>query len=320
MKAVSGAIAAALVLLPIATICAQEALAVLTEMQTKRGKIEVKIAGEAEWQTPKPLLSLRAGDQVRVIGDGRVVLVFTGGRGSQTVSQGSSPFTVQAPAGASVSDNARSVLGNVTNFLLGQQREKTYQSLSVRSVPGQSPVILSPRETRVLPGALVFDWAGSDRTKYRIRLLDSEGKVVWEHADLDRRPVIYPAGAPALLLGAHYTWELEALGTRDSTMRRASFDVLPGADAARVGDALAELTPGTAAGYPPGTLALMRAGLLFHEKLYADSRRELLAAIAAAPREPTLRLLLGHVYDRTSLKELAAKEFEEAEALTMPSP
>ena len=43
-------------------------------------------------------------------------------------------------------------------------------------------------------------------------------------------------------------------------------------------------------------------------------------AIAASPEEATLHLLLGHVYDRTGLKQLAANEFDEAEALAAPRP
>ena len=103
-------------------------------------------------------------------------------------------------------------------------------------------------------------------------------------------------------------------------MQRASFELAPPADAARVKDALTALTPAAARGYPPATLSLMRAGLLFQESLYADARRELVSAISADPEEPTLRLLLGHVYDRTGLKDLAANEFDEAEALTAPRP
>jgi len=41
-------------------------------------------------------------------------------------------------------------------------------------------------------------------------------------------------------------------------------------------------------------------------------------AIATDPEEPTLHLLLGHVYDRIGLKGMAANEFDEAEALTAP--
>ncbi|HTO12417.1 MAG TPA: hypothetical protein VMQ51_12665 [Candidatus Binatia bacterium] len=315
MKAVSVIVAVA-VLLAAAPAWAQEPLAVLTEIQIKRGKVEVKTATDPDWQAPKPLLSLRAGDQVRVTGEGRAVLVFTGGRGTQLVTQSNSPFTVQAQAGDGVTDRARAIMGGVTNFLLGQQREKTYQSLSVRSVRAQPPVILAPRDSRVLPGGLSFEWTGSDRLKYRVRLLGPQGTVLWEQAELDRKPLAYPAGAPALSPGVRYTWELE---TKEHGVQRASFDLAQPADAARVKEALASLTPAAAKGYPPATLSLMRAGLLFQETLYADARRELIAAIAASPDEPTLHLLLGHVYDRTGLKGLAANEFDEAEALTTSS-
>jgi hypothetical protein len=304
----------AVLVLAAAAAEAQEPLAVLTEIQAKRGKVEVKPAGDPDWQGPRPLLSLKPGDQVRVTGEGRAVLVFTGGRGTQTVTAANSPFTVQAQAGEGVSDRARAIMGNVTGFLLGQQREKTYQSLSVRSVRAQPPLILAPRDTRVLPGTVRFEWAGSDRLKYRVRLL-GPGGVLWEQADLERRPLPYPATAPALAPGVRYTWELQ---TREHGLQRASFEVAPAADASRVNDALAALAPETARGYPPATLSLLRAGLLFQETLYADARRELVTALAGNPEEPTLHLLLGHVYDRTGLKQLAANEFDEAEALTAP--
>lgn len=315
MKAINGVLVAAIVMLTAALAWAQEPLAVLTEIQIKRGKVEVKTTAEPDWQVPKPLLSLRPGDQVRVTGEGRAVLVFTGGRGTQVVTQSNSPFTVQPQSGEGVSDRARSIMGNVTNFLLGQQREKTYQSLSVRSVRAQPPVILAPRDSRVLPGGLSFEWAGSDRLKYRVRVLAPQGAVLWEQAELDRKLLAYPGGAPALTPGARYTWELE---TKEHGVQRASFDVAQAADAARVKEALASLTPATAKGYPPATLSLMRAGLLFQETLYADARRELVTAIATDPEEPTLHLLLGHVYDRIGLKGMAANEFDEAEALTAP--
>jgi len=317
MRAVRGVIVVGLVALGAVVAWAQEPLAVLTEIQVKRGKVEVRPVGQPDWQTPKPLLSLRAGDEVRVVGEGRAVLVFTGGRGTQLVTQSNSPFTVQAGATQGTSDRAKAVLGNVTNFLLGQQRERTYQSLSVRSVRAQPPLILAPRETRVLPGAVAFEWAGSDRLKYQVRLLGPQGVVVWEQADVERRSIAYPTSAPKLAPGTRYTWELS---TREHGVQKASFEVASAADATRVNDSLGVLTPAGAGGYPPATLALMRAGLLFQETLYADARRELVQAIAASPEEATLHLLLGHVYDRTGLKQLAANEFDEAEALAAPRP
>ena len=304
---------AATVLLVTALAWAADPLAVLTEIQARQGKVEVKPAG-ADWQSPKPLQSLRAGDQLRAVGDGRAVIVLTGGRGTQVVTAANSPFTIQAQAAEGTTDRAKTVLGNVTSFLMGQQRERAYQSLSVRSVR-QPPLILAPRDTRVLPGSLVFEWSGSDRLKYRVRLLGPQGAVVWEQSGLERRPLPYPSSAPALTPGTRYTWELS---TQEQGAQTAAFEVAPAADAARVRDSLALLTPSTAPSYPPATLALMRAGLLFQDTLYADARRELLTAIAASPDEPTLRLLLGHVYDRTGLTQLAATEFDEAEALSAP--
>jgi hypothetical protein len=314
MTGVRGAIIVGLLAGATAAAWAQEPLAVLTELEIKRGKVDVKLAGQPDWQPPKPLLSLRAGDQVRVTGDGRAVLVFTGGRGSQTVTQSNSPFTVQAGRAEGTADRARVVLGNVTSFLVGTQRERTYQSLSVRSVRAQPPLILAPRDTRVMPGAVTFDWAGSDRLTYQVRLLGPQG-VVWEQTEVSRAPLSYPSTGPALAPGSRYTWELI---TKEHGVQRASFDVAPAADAARVKESLAVLRPGTAGNYPPATLALMRAGLLFQESLYADARQELMRAITVAPEEATLHLLLGHVYDRTGLKQLAANEFDEAEALSAP--
>ena len=99
MRGARGAMLTVLVVLAAALAWAQEPLAVVTEIQVKHGKVEIKPAGAGEWEVPKPLQSLRRGDQVRVAGEGRVVLVFTGGRGTQLVTPGNSPFTVEAKAG-----------------------------------------------------------------------------------------------------------------------------------------------------------------------------------------------------------------------------
>lgn len=295
---------------------AAEPVAVLTELRPGSGEIRVKRAGESDWVVPQPLLALRAGDQVRVTGDARAVVVFTGGRGAETVSQANSPLVVQAPTAESGVDKLRSLLGGITQFLLGQQKEVAYRSLSVRSLPAQPPVIISPRETRLLPGPVTFEWGGSDRLRYRLRVSAPQG-LLWEQANLRRQPVEYPASESPLRAGVQYTWALEAPG---HPVQQAQFEILPDAEVARVRSALAELQPGRLVGYPPNTVALMRAGLLVQERLYHEARRELLAALAADPDEPGLHLLLGHVYDRVGLQELAAQEFDEAQFLSTVKP
>ena len=334
-----GWLTAAMVLFSVTSAWAQDAVAVLTEIQPKKGQVQVRTANDKDWTAPKPLQALRAGDQVQVTGDGRAVLVFTGGRGTQLVTQSNSPFKVDARAEGQVTDRAKAVLGNVTNFLLGQQREKTYQSLSVRSMP--PPTLLAPRETLVIANALpAIEWrAGASSGGYTVRFLGPQG-LVWEKSEA-QKPLDY--AGPPMVPGAKYTiefqWraaepqepekaekmtkytkEADAVCTPVATRsllctQRKQIEVLGIDGARRVRDGLAVLTPELAKGYPPSTLVLMRAGLLFQEKLYADARRELVAGIAKYPDEATLHMLLGHVYERTDLKQLAGNEFDEAEAL-----
>jgi len=303
------------ILLVQGVVWAAEPVAVLTEFRAGKGEVRVKRANETDWTAPQPLLALRPGDQIRVTADGRAVLAFTGG-GAETVSAANSPFTVQAPRGESGSERVRGLLAGVTQFLLGQQKEPTYQSLSVRSLAAEPPRILSPRETRLLPGPVTFEWAGHRSLRYRVRVSGPQG-VEWEQGDLPRQPVEYPASAPPLRPGTRYAWDVDTPG---QPVQRAQFEILSTAEAARIQAALADLRPATLAAYPPNTVVLMRAGLLFQEGLYADARRELQAGIAADPDEPALRLLLGYVYDRVGLAELAASEFDEAQYLSTRKP
>jgi hypothetical protein len=303
---------AVMVVLGAAPAWAADPVAVLTEIQVRRGQVHVRPVGDSEWSAPKPLQSLRPGDQVRVVGDGRAVLVFTGGRGTEIVSSGNSPYSVSAQAEGGATDRVKSVISGVTNFLIGQQREPKFQSLSVRSVRPQPPGILGPRETRVLPGQVVFEWAGSERLRYKVRVVGPTG-VIWQQDDVERKPLPYPASAPALAPGGRYVWELE---TKEHGVQAAQFEVASAADATLVKDSLAVLTPANTRGYTPATLSLMRAGLLFQQRFYADARSELVTGIATSPDEPTLHLLLGHVYGRIGLTQQAAQEFDEAEALS----
>ncbi|MFQ5830453.1 MAG: tetratricopeptide repeat protein [Candidatus Methylomirabilia bacterium] len=295
---------------------AAEPVAVLTEIRMGQGEVQVKLAGEPIWKRPQPLLSLRPGDQVRATGDGRGVLVFTGGGGTRIVSSANSPFTVQVPTAEAATEKLRSLVASVTQFLLGKQKKVTYQSLSVRRLRVPSPLILAPRQTRLLPGPVTFEWAGSDYLRYRVRVF-GPGGLLWEQANLSRQPLSYPATAPALRAGTRYAWELKAKG---HPTQRAHFELVAASEAARIEDALGLLQPSTLSGYPRNTLVLMRAGLLFEQGLYHEARRELLAAMASDPDEPSLHHLLGHLYEGVGLKDLAAQEFQEAQFLSTPKP
>jgi hypothetical protein len=293
---------------------AADAVAVLTEIRPGKGEIRVKRAEDADWTAPRALQALRPGDQVRVTGDGRATLAFTGGA-AQSVTAANSPFTVQAVRGETGADRAKGLVAGVTTFLLGQPKPPTYQALSVRA-GAPPPRILAPRDTRLLPGPFTFEWAGPPRPDYAVHLVGSQG-VVWEQGDVPRRPLPYPSAAPPLVPGSHYSWTLDIPG---QASQRAEFDVVPEVDATRIRAALADLASTAPGGDGGSPLAIMRAGLFFQEGLYAEARRELTAAIAQDPDEPTLRQLLGYVYDHVGLIDLAAQEFEEADFLTSRKP
>lgn len=312
MKRRIAALAGALVLASAAVAPAADPVGVLTEIRAERGRVEVKRAGESEWKPAQPLLALRPGDQIRATDDARTSLVFTGGRGAQAVSAANSPFTVQAPAAAGASDKVRTLVGGVTDFLAGKQKDLAYLPLSVRAVRPPRVAQLEPRETKLLPGAVTFEWSGSDTLRYKIRVLGPQG-ILWEQAHLPRKPVAYPASAPTLEPGVRYFWQLE---TEGQPMQQAEFQILPATEAKRVRESLDILVPASLPGYPPSSVALMRAGYVLRDGLYADARRELLAALAGDPDEPTLHLLLGQVYDTIGLGELAQREFMEARDLS----
>jgi len=300
---------AALLLAWVSLALATDPVGVLTEI---RGQVEVKRAGEAQWTAAQPLLALRPGDQLRATGDARAALVFTGGRGAQAVSAGNSPFTIQPPATAAASDKVKSLVGSVTDFLSGKQKDLAYLPLSVRSVRPPKVVQIQPRATKLLGTPVVFEWSGSNTLRYKLRLLGPHGQI-WEQENLPRKPFTYPSSAPALEPGVNYTWQLEPTG---QPMQQTEFQILPPADVARVRESLDLLSPASLSGYSASSVAMMRAGYEMRDGLYADARHELVTALASDPDEPTLHLLLGQVYDSIGLGELAEREFIEARDLS----
>ena len=291
---------------------AAEPLAVLTELNLGSGGIQVRRAGEAEWVGAQPLLALRPGDQVRVTGNAQAVVLYSGGS-VQKVGAGSSPLTVQPPQGRSGRENVQSLLGGVVQFLLGQQKDPRFEQLSVRG-PSLAPRIVSPRETRLLPGAVTFEWSGSAVLRYHVKVVGPEG-IAWERDGLPRQPVPYPASAPPLRPGIRYTWSLIAPG---QPVQQTQFEVVSAEETERIKTALAEMRQQSLPEFPANTALVMRASLLMRERLYTDARRELLAGLAADPSASTLRQMLGLVYEKTGLDDLAIVEFEEATMLSRP--
>jgi hypothetical protein len=291
---------------------AAEPLAVISELRLGAGDVKVLRAGESSWIPAQPLVTLRPGDQVRTTGEAQAVVLFSGG-GVQKVSAGNSPLVIQSPKSRSGAESAQGLLGGVVQFLMGQQRDPRYEQLSVRG-PSLAPRIVSPRDTRLFPGPVTFEWTGSASLRYGIKISGPDG-VVWEADNLPRQPQTYPASAPPLRPGSRYTWTLTAPG---QPAQQTQFEIVSAPEAHRITGAIAQLRSDTLAGYPPSTIVVARAGLLLQERLYADARREILAGLAADPAAATLRQLLGLVYERSGLGDLAVQEYEEATMLSTP--
>lgn len=290
---------------------AGEPVAVLTEIRTGQGEVRVRLAAEADWTAPLPLLSLRPGDQIRATQNAAAVLLFTGGQGTVTVSAANSPYTLQPP-GVTSSSPIRDLVASLGRLLMGQKKELVQVPLATRRAEGR-PLLLAPRDGTLL-GPPTFEWAGSDWLPYTVRVSGPEG-ALWEQSNLPRAPLTYPASAPRLRPGVSYRWELEARGF---SVEQGQFRILLEAEAAAVRAALA-LLPLTLPGYPRNTVVLMRAAYLFEQGLFTEARAELQTALAADPDEPSLHVMLGRVYERTGLPELALGEFDEAQFLSAGS-
>jgi len=296
---------------------AGEPVAYIIEIHRGGGDIGVRSAAAGEWNAPQPLRPLRPGDQVRVTGDGRLVVLYHAGGAVQTISAANSPFTVPAAPPPSLTGTLRAAAAGLAEFFASKEGPPTYRKLAVRGAPrnAEPPTIVAPRDTRVFAGVLTFEWDGSDRLSYGIRVLGPEGGV-WERRGLPHAPVVYPATAPPLRPGVRYTWQL---GTPEFGAQRASFEIVTDVDAARIRQELDLVAPGDQDVVPRNTLVLMRATILYKEGLYDEARREVDAAIAADPDEPTLHRFLGYVYERMGASRRAVEAFERARALAPDS-
>jgi hypothetical protein len=282
----------------------------ITEIKVGRGSVEVRTAG-AGWRPATPLNTLRAGDQVQATGDAAAVVLLAGGRGAVRVDAKSSPYSVPGPQpDDGTMQKARTLLSASLGFLSAGRKEPPKALLSTRGGT-RRPEILTPRNGPVLPDSLVFEWLGSQFSRYTVRVLDPTGVV------LERKGVVgarfpYPPDAPALRPGVRYRFQVEALG---HPPYEAWFEVLDPARAAAVREDLAQIEAALGPGVSPSSLATIKGGALASDGLYHDARLLALAALARDPDEPALHILLGNLYLKTGLPALGAESLDEAQFL-----
>ncbi len=288
-----------------------EVAGVITEIKPGRGRVEVKAAGTEAWRQAGPLQALRAGDTVRATENASAVILLSGERGSVKVDATGAPVVVAAPKpGESKLQKARALIEASLGFLSATPKEPPQAVLSTRAGP-KPPVILTPRNGPVLQEPLVFEWLGSRFSRYTVRIVGPKG-LVFERVGVPGAHFDYPSEAPHLSPKVRYSFQVLSLG---HPPQEAWFELLePGrAQAIRQDLTWLEQTLGQIVSH--NSLVALRFGVLAREGLFHDARLSLTTALARDPDEPTLHLLLGNLYLKTGLPDLAAESYQEAQFL-----
>jgi predicted Zn-dependent protease len=168
---------------------------------------------------------------------------------------------------------------------------------------------LSPRNSNILSDSPTFQWTGMDQQPGTVKVFGPQGEI-WSAQNINLTKIAYPATAPSLLADVEYAWSIEKKGVAAS---KTTFKLLGAAQAQTVKERLAEL--GAMPGVSKTTLAVLKANLLMSKELFHDAREILTEAIGADTDEPTLHFVLGELYDKIGLKNLATEEYNEAEFL-----
>ena len=290
----------------------REVAGMVTEIHPGEGRVEVRSAETERWRPAVPLLTLREGDTVNTTQDAWAVIVLTGGRGSVRVDEASTPFGVTAPSvDRSRLHKGLQILEASFHFLSTTPRELPLGTLGTRAGM-KPPAILTPRNGRVLPDSLIFEWRGSRSSPVTIRIVGPDGLVL-ERTNLAAARFQYPRSAPPLRTGVRYRFQLLPAW---SPPQEVWFELVDPIEARAIRRDLQDLEEALAAAPPPSaTLAALRAGVLAGHGLLHDARLGLAEVLLRNPDEPTLHFLLGDLYARQGLSEEAAESFEEARVL-----
>lgn len=289
----------------------QEAVAVITELKLNRGDIQIRAAGNKTPERAAVLQSLYAGAQIQVSKDASVVILFTDGMRTVRVDEKNSPFEIKAPQGKESQASGR--VKEVASLLLGKKKPPTYVPLAVRGAT-QPPTLLSPRNTKLMSDSPTLQWMGMDRQPGTVKVYGPEG-LVWSAENIALTQIRYPSAAPRLKPGVEYSWVIEKKGFPPE---KAPFKLLTAQEAQAVQQRMTSLN--RAEGVSKTTLSILRASLLVSQELFHEAREILTEAANADPDEPTLHFLLGEVYEKIGLKNLALDEYSEAEFLAKKRP
>jgi hypothetical protein len=290
---------------------AQEAVAVITEIKLNRGDVQIRFPGKKAWEKPGLLQSVYAGTQIQAFKDATAVVLFTEGTKTVTVNERNSPFEVKADETKGVQRGGG--VKEVANMLMGKKKPATYVALAVRGGK-HPPVVVSPRNTKLMTDSPTLQWMGMERQPGTVKLYGPEG-LQWSAENIALTQIKYPSSAPRLKAGVEYSWVIEKKGFPPE---KAPFKLLTPEEAQTVKEKMASLN--APEGLSKTTVSILKSTLLVSQELFHEAREILMEAVNADPDEPTLHFLLGEVYEKTGLKNLAMDEYSEAEFLAKKRP
>jgi tetratricopeptide (TPR) repeat protein len=224
-----------------------------------------------------------------------------------TVDEKNSPFEIKTAA------KTAGRLKEAAGTLVGKKSSSNFVALAVRGKT-RGPTLLAPRETKLLTATPRFQWVGMEGQPSAVKVSGAEG-VIWSVENVADTQIVYPASAPALQSGVSYSWSAERRGV---TAEKAVFSFLGAEESRAIKTRLTEIDASD--GVSKTTLAILKGSFLISKDLYYDARETLLEAAKSDPQEPTLYFLLGEVYEKTGLKNLAQEAYSEAELLTERKP
>ena len=290
----------------------------VTEIHMGQGRVEVGSAGGERHRPATPLLTLRDGDVVATTGDAWVVIVLSGGRGTVRVDESTSPFVVTAPPPTPRGrlHKGLMILEASFDFLSTTSKDAPFGNLGSRAGV-RPPVILTPRDGLVLPDSLVFEWRGSQSSRYVVRIVAPDGVVI-ERANLAGARFEYPKDAPRLVAGVRYRFQLLPAW---HPPQEVWFELVDPAHARTIQHDLREMDAALPGEPSATTAAILRAGFLARSGLLHDARLRVADALVRRPDEPTLHFLLGELSARQGLPREAMEAFAEARfLLSAPAP
>jgi hypothetical protein len=271
-------------------------VATITQLQLgKLGGVGVILPGGAR-EKAGGFQTLLPGTKIDVLNDATVEIYFFDGR-TQTITRENSPYEIVPP---------KRKLESISNQLI-ELGKILFDKKSPKEKPGYvrggSELLLAPRhDTRIMTSWPKFEWQGRIGSPAALTLSGPNG-ALWSTTDLPADAMQYPKTAPVLVPGVHYSWTVKA---RDSEHSGGGFTILTDTEAGMIKKRLAELESQNELGQ--ATRRVLQISYLISEGLYYDARERLIEALKADGEEPTLRLLLAEVYEKTGLANLANEQ------------